>query len=208
GGAARPRASRYRGARRPSRAGDALAGRGAAALGARGVGRGDVVALLLPSTPLYLVAYLAVARLGGVTTGINVRYRRTEIGHVLRQSGAKLLLGTTTWHDADFRATVEGLELPELAHTLWLEPDAIRASRRAIVDRLGGTAPSGGPAPDDPVTIVFTSGTTGVPKGAWFSHRNVLALAAIEGRRHAAGAPRFTKHLAAGLSFAHVGTMA
>ena len=61
----------------------ALAERLAGGLAARGVGRGDVVALLLPSTPLYPVAYLAAARLGAVTTGINVRYRRTEIGHVL-----------------------------------------------------------------------------------------------------------------------------
>ena len=168
------------------------------------------MALLLPSTPLYLVAYLAAARLGAVTTGINVRYRRTEIGHVLRQSGAKLLLAVTEWHDADFRATVDELrpDLPELAHVEWLAPDAIRASTRAVVDGLGGTPPSGGPAPDDPITIVFTSGTTGAPKGAWFTHRNLLALAAIESRRHAAGGPRFTKHLAAGLSFAHVGTMA
>jgi acyl-CoA synthetase (AMP-forming)/AMP-acid ligase II len=187
-----------------------LAGRLAGGFAARGVRRGDVVALLLPSTPLYLVAYLAAARLGAVTTGINVRYRRTEIGHVLRQSRAKLLLAATGWHDADFRATVDGLrsELPELAHAEWLAPQAIRASTRAVVDALGGTPAPSTVEPDDPITIVFTSGTTGAPKGAWFTHRNLLALAAIEGRRHAAGAPRFTKHLAAGLSFAHVGTMA
>ena len=95
----------------------ALSERLAGGLAARGVRRGDVVALLLPSTPLYPVAYMAAARLGAVTTGINVRYRRTEIGHVLRQSGAKCLLGATAWHDADFRATVDSLnpELPELA---------------------------------------------------------------------------------------------
>src|SRR5262249_61102612 len=127
GGAARPRASRYRGARRPSRAGDALAGRGAAALGARGVGRGDVVALLLPSTPLYPVAYLGVARLGAVTTGINVRYRRTEIGHVLRRSGAVVLLAVPSWHDADFRSLVEGLPpaLPALREAAWLRRAAL-----------------------------------------------------------------------------------
>ena len=177
---------------------------------ARGVGRGDVVALLLPSTPLYLVAYLAAARLGAVTTGINVRYRRTEIGHVLRQSGARLLVATSTWHDADFRALVDGLrpELPALAQIVWLEPEAIRTSTRAVVSGLAATPPALHPEPDDPVTIVFTSGTTGAPKGAWFTHRNLLALAEIENRRHAGGAPRFPKHLAAGLSFAHVGTMA
>jgi acyl-CoA synthetase (AMP-forming)/AMP-acid ligase II len=188
----------------------ALADRLAGGLAARGVRRGDVVALLLPSTPLYPVAYMAAARLGAVTTGINVRYRRTEIGHVLRRSGAKCLLGVTEWFDADFRGIVESLrsDLPELATTEWLAPDEVRASTRAIVERFGATPPADEPGPDDPVAIVFTSGTTGAPKGAWYTHRNLLALAEIENRRHAGGAPRRTKHLAAGLSFAHVGSMA
>jgi acyl-CoA synthetase (AMP-forming)/AMP-acid ligase II len=55
---------------------------------------------------------------------------------------------------------------------------------------------------------VWTSGTTGVPKGAWYAHASLTALAAIEARRHPGGLPRGQKHLAAGLSFAHVGTMA
>src|SRR5207249_1811482 len=85
-------AFRYRGERLTYGDWDALADRTAAALAARGIGRGDVVALLLPSTPFYLVAYLGAARLGAITTGINVRYRRTEIGHILGRSGAALLL--------------------------------------------------------------------------------------------------------------------
>src|SRR5207248_9793094 len=100
----------------------ALADRPAAANAVRGIGRGDVVALLLPSTPFYLVAYLAAARLGAFTTGINVRYRRTEIGHILGRSGAALVLAVERWHDADFRAAVEGLRsgLPELREVVWL----------------------------------------------------------------------------------------
>ena len=47
----------------------------------------------------------------------------------------------------------------------------------------------------------------GVPKGAWYTHASVLALAAIDARRHPGGVPRFGKHLGAGISFAHVGTM-
>src|SRR5258706_7127137 len=114
------------------------------------------------------------------------------------------------WHDADFRALVDALrpELPGLADVGWLDPDAIRASTRAIVETLEGPPPDDVAEPDDPVAIVFTSGTTGAPKGAWYTHRGLLALAAIEARRHPGGAPRFGKHLAAGLSFAHVGSMA
>ncbi len=202
-------AFRYRGERLTYADWDLLADRMAAALWARGVRPGDVVALLLPSTPLYLMTYLAAARLGAVTTGINVRYRRAEIGHVLARAGARLLVGVARWHDADFRSMLAGLETrPDCA---WLEPDEVTASTATSVERLAAGAappPAGDVSPDAPAAIVFTSGTTGAPKGAWFAHRNLLALAEIEARRHTdrTGGPPL--HLAAGLSFAHVGSMA
>src|SRR5262249_32420508 len=100
-------AFRSRGERLSYRDWDTFADRLAGGLWARGVRPGDVVALLLPSTPLYLVAYLAAARMGAVTTGINVRYRRTEIAHVLARAGARLLVGVARWHDAGFRGVVQ-----------------------------------------------------------------------------------------------------
>jgi acyl-CoA synthetase (AMP-forming)/AMP-acid ligase II len=191
---------------------DALASRVAGGLAAAGVRRGDVVALLLPTTPLYMMCYLGAARLGAVTTGINVRYRRTEIGHILRRSGATLLLAVERWHDADFRRIVEDIAhtLPELRESRWVSSARLREGTPRALDALGldGTAPVDGPGPDDPAAIVWTSGTTGVPKGAWYAHRSLMALAAIESRRHPDGTPRGERHLASGLSFAHVGAMA
>ncbi|HUI28018.1 MAG TPA: class I adenylate-forming enzyme family protein [Candidatus Kryptonia bacterium] len=216
-------AFRYRSERLTYRDWDVLVDRVAAALVARGIKRGDVVALLLPSTPFYLVAYLAAARIGAITTGINTRYRRTEIDHILRRSGAAILLAVESWHDADFRAAVEPLraELTELREVAWISGDALRESTAGVVGRVcstphpdplpqgeGTQSQSAVVNPDDPVTIVFTSGTTGVPKGAWYTHRNLLALAEIDTRRYASGTPPFQKHLAAGISFAHIGTMA
>src|SRR5439155_209054 len=86
----------------------------------------------------------------------------------------------------------------------------LAASTAGAVAELGGSgpAPAVGVGPDDPVAIVFTSGTTGVPKGACFTHRNLLAVAEIEARRYPRGASPAGKHLAAGLSLAHVGTTA
>jgi acyl-CoA synthetase (AMP-forming)/AMP-acid ligase II len=183
---------------------DALADRIAAGLSARGVGRGDVVALLLPSTPFYLVAYLGAARLGAVATGINVRYRRTEIAHIVARAAPRLVLAVDIWHDTDFRAVLAGLDVP----VCWLDAERLRASTRETVETFGtGVPPVVAVAPDDPVAIVFTSGTTGAPKGAWYAHASLLALAAIEARRHGS-VPRPRTHLAAGISFAHVGTMA
>jgi acyl-CoA synthetase (AMP-forming)/AMP-acid ligase II len=201
-------AFRYRAERLSYRDWDTLADRLGAGLRARGVRSGDVVALLLPSTPLYLVAYLAAARIGAVTTGINVRYRRTEVGHVLARARPRLLLGVSRWHDADFRAMVETLD-PD-AERVWLDADEITGGTVACVERVAAGAappPAVEVSPEAPVAIVFTSGTTGAPKGAWYAHRSLLALAEIEARRHAGrrGPPL---HLAAGLSFAHVGSMA
>jgi acyl-CoA synthetase (AMP-forming)/AMP-acid ligase II len=205
-------AFRYRDERLTYADWDALADRVAAGLAARGVKRGDVVALLLPTTPFYLVAYLGAARLGAIVAGINIRYRRTEIGHILRRAGACCLLAVEDWHGADFRQTVEGLgpDLPEPPEVVWLSAERLRrGTAEAVADLATATGPSSSasPAADDPAAIVFTSGTTGMPKGAWYSHRNLLAVAEIEGRRHAGGMPPFQKHLAAGLSFAHIGTM-
>ena len=205
-------AFRYRDERLAYRDWDTLADGLAAALGTHGVERGSVVALLLPSTPLYLIAYLAAAGLGAVTTGVNVRYRRSEIGHLLRQAGARLLLAVDRWHDVDFRAIVESVrtDLPELAEILWLDADDLRRSTAGVVAALAGetpTPPAAAVDPGDAVAIVFTSGTTGAPKGAWYTHASLLAVAEIEARRHPEGMPRFQTHLAPGLSFAHVGTM-
>jgi len=206
-------AFRYRDERLTYRDWNRLANAMAAALTARGVVRGDVVALLLPSTPFYHAAYLGAARLGAVTAGINARYRRAEIGQILRRSGAKLLLAVDAWHDADFRSAVEPQRaaLPELRDVVWISADALRAGTAAVVERIAAGAAPVSPVrvePDDPVAIVFTSGTTGVPKGACYTHRNVLAVAEIDSRRHVGGKPPLQKHLAAGLSFAHIGTMA
>jgi acyl-CoA synthetase (AMP-forming)/AMP-acid ligase II len=206
-------AFRYRDERLSYRDWDELVERLAAAFSARGVGRGDVVALLLPSTPFYLIAYLAAARLGAVTTGINARYRRTEIGHILQRSGAWLLVAVERWHDADFRAAVEGQlgQLPDLRDVIWIAASVLQQDTRALVREIAGDskpAASRFVDPEDAVAIVFTSGTTGIPKGAWYAHRSLLALAEIDSRRYADGDIPFRKHLAAGLSFAHIGTMA
>lgn len=206
-------AFRYRDERLTYADWDHLADRVAVGLSRLGVGHGDVVALLLPSTPLYLIAYLGAARLGAVTTGINTRFRRQEIGYVLHQSGAKALLAVDEWHQAAFRTLIDSLrpDLPELTQVRWTSAQDVVGNTRGALDALLPNDPGERLCevrPDDPAAIVFTSGTTGVPKGAWYSHRNILSLAEIETRRYAGGVIPFRKHLAAGLSFAHIGTMA
>src|SRR5206468_11823647 len=117
----------------------------AAGLAARGLRPGEVAALLLPSTPLYPIAYLGAARLGAVTTGINVRYRRAEIEHLLRRSGAAVLLAVESWHDVEYRPIVDACgALPELREVIWVGAERLRAGTAGAIAELsapGGSAP-------------------------------------------------------------------
>jgi len=137
----------------------------AAGLARRGVGRGDRVAVLLGNDVAFVWSMWAVAQLGAVLVPINLRHRTPEIAHALNDSGARLLI---------FDAAVADV-LPE--------PDAVPGLERRVVVAGAGTAgeaepfadlfrladPPPPPAPvgeEDPVAILYTSGTTGRPKGA------------------------------------------
>ncbi|HET6951904.1 MAG TPA: AMP-binding protein [Acidimicrobiales bacterium] len=150
----------------------------AAALAARGVGAGDRVVLRLPSDSGYVVAYAAAAKLGAVTAGVNPRLARPE-------------------QDALVALAEPAVVLADAA-----EVAALAADGRALVDR-GGPPPALPADPDRPVAIVFTSGTTGLPKGAVFCERQLEAVAVADtGGGWAAGAGAA---MLASTQFAHVG---
>ncbi len=138
----------------------------------RGVGPGDVVALLVPSSIDYAVCYQAAMRLRAITTGINTRLGPPEIASILDRTEPRVVV-----RDVDL--------------------DAVRAAYT-----FGPPARLPDVRADDPVAIVWTSGTTGMPKGAVFDHRNLRAVAVGAG---AMGA-RFDVRLAP-LPFAHVAFM-
>jgi acyl-CoA synthetase (AMP-forming)/AMP-acid ligase II len=137
----------------------------AAGLHARGVGPGDVVALALPSSADYVVAYLAAARVGAITTGINPRFSPDERAKVIARSAPKLVIAS-----------------PDL--TPGIPPDVdtetidLSVAKADILPTLRGDdlAPKVPFDRDRPVTIVFTSGTTGEPKGAVFTNRQLAAI--------------------------------
>jgi acyl-CoA synthetase (AMP-forming)/AMP-acid ligase II len=116
----------------------------AAGLVRRGVGPGDVVALTLPSTAAWVVAYVAAAKVGAAIAGVNPRFTDAERAACLARVEPVLELAT-----AD---DVAALAVPGA------RPDPVAAD------------------PDRPVAIVFTSGTTGLPKGAWFTDRQLAAV--------------------------------
>jgi acyl-CoA synthetase (AMP-forming)/AMP-acid ligase II len=146
---------------------DRLAGEVAVGLAERGLEEGDVVALVLPPTPEYLVAYLAAARLGATTAGVNPRLAREERAAVLGRAQPTMVLAT-----------------PDLAPQ---GQDVVEVERAdAVEDVLAGIRSPGEDLPpieedpDRPVAVVFTSGTTGPPKGAVFAGRQLQAITDID----------------------------
>ncbi|PPJ17790.1 acyl-CoA synthetase, partial [Nocardia nova] len=153
-------------------------------LSSHGVGRGDVVALMLPSGIDYAVCYAAAAMLGAVTTGLNPRLGPREIDAALRQADPVLVVRAATM-------PATGRDIPELA--------ASQLTRELLRHAATPSQPIGR---DAPVSIVFSSGTTGLPKGAWFDANNLAASAQAAGAMSAPYDRRLTS-----TPFAHVGYM-
>jgi acyl-CoA synthetase (AMP-forming)/AMP-acid ligase II len=122
---------------------------------ARGIGRGDVVAVMLPNRIELLLALMAAWRLGAAATPINPVFTPNEAGYQIRDSQAALLV--TTAAEADF-------DVPVLAaDELVTDP----------TDRL----PAPEVRPDDLALLIYTSGSTGRPKGVMLDHANLEAMA-------------------------------
>ncbi len=150
---------------------NAVANRLAHALRALGVGRGDRVATLAENRVEYPAIYFAVAKLGAIHVPVNFRYRAGEVRYVLAQSEASVLL-----HADRFAGIVDEVRgaLPALVHVISLDRDAPE-----LLARASDTEPEPDPALSelDPHVMLYTSGTTGDPKGALLSHRTYVLQA-------------------------------
>lgn len=153
---------------------------------ALGLGPGDHVVLWMPNCVEWNVAALGIAKIGAVTVTCNSRYKALEVDYVLRQSEARALVMV----DRFAAASVDYLEILEEVRAGRRGPSPLRhvivlGERRpadavgfAEVER-GGRSSSGrgldtiAVRPDDPVAMLYTSGTTGEPKGCLLSHGNV-----------------------------------
>ena len=159
-----------------------LAGRAedaARAFVAAGVAPGDRVALWAPNSAAWIVASFGVYMAGGVLVPLNTRYKGEEAGHVLRTSGAAILVTVTDFLDADYLTMLEGVEgLDGIRHRVVLSGPSRAGAIGWDQFRTGGAAvPAGEIAgreaslrPHDTSDIIFTSGTTGAPKGAMLGH--------------------------------------
>jgi len=150
---------------------DERTGRLAAALRARGVAAGDRVAILALNGIEYVETLLAVARLGAVSVPLNFRFVSGEAAYVLSDSGARALIVGAPLTDLAQAARAQA----DVPVCLVFGQDAPEGAE-SYEDALASVDPIEGPdVPDtDAAMIMYTSGTTGSPKGAVLTHRNLL----------------------------------
>jgi long-chain acyl-CoA synthetase len=132
--------------------------------GRMGLGVGSRVAIFAKNSPEYVESMFAIWHAGLVAVPINNKLHASEVAYILENSGARLVFGS-----ADLAATIADANKAGVP--------AIELGSRAFEALIGEeTAPIHAAAPDEPAWLFYTSGTTGRPKGAMLSHRNLQAM--------------------------------
>jgi long-chain acyl-CoA synthetase len=150
------------------------ANRIANALLALGVQKGDRVAMWLPNCPEFITTFFGILKIGGLVVPLNILFKAREVEYLLSNSQAKVLV--TTAHCLDILQEVKD-HLPHLdtVVALGLETDQDRIlSFQQFILKASPNFFSIDVGPDHTATILYTSGTTGFPKGAMLTHRNLF----------------------------------
>jgi len=143
----------------------------ASTLSENGVARGDRVALYLPNIPAFIIAYLAIVRMGAIAVSVNSMLKADELQYILNDAGAMLLFATN-----DLLGNVSLDRCPGLKTVVVCEGDA--AGNPSLEDWIDSGSESYAEVDtnaDDPAVLLYTSGTTGFPKGATLTHGNVVS---------------------------------
>jgi long-chain acyl-CoA synthetase len=179
------------------RASDALA----CALADLGVSPGDRVALYMQNVPQYLLALVAIWKLGAIATSANPMYKGRELSHLLTDAGVRVLIALESLHESVAADVVADTPVEHVVTTSeldWLRepvPRLLAASRRSrpagthdmreLVERYDGQRPARPPLDGaDPALVTYTAGTTGPAKGAINTHTNMVFATEVFRRWH------------------------
>ncbi|SMF58641.1 fatty-acyl-CoA synthase [Tistlia consotensis] len=154
----------------------------AGALLARGIRPGDRVAIWSANRIEWLIAHHGAVRIGAIVVTVNPAFRNEELAYILEDSGARLLFAAPGFRSFSFTAAVAAVRprLPALETVVVFGDDAPEGmeSWTGFLDRdadpAAVRAAEAAVAADDPCSLQYTSGTTGRPKGALLTHRNIL----------------------------------
>ena len=158
---------------------DADVGRLARGLLAAGIGAGDRVGIWAPNCAEWTLVQFATARVGAILVNVNPAYRTHELAYVVNQSGMVLLVAATSFRTSDYRSMIEETAAgnPTLTRVVYLDDEESWSGLLASGDTVaaeGLAVREAELSATDPINIQYTSGTTGFPKGATLSHRNIL----------------------------------
>jgi fatty-acyl-CoA synthase len=145
---------------------------------AAGVGRGDRVGIWAPNLAEWTLVQFGSAKIGAILVNINPAYRSHELEYVLTHAGISLLMATPSFKTSNYEAMIDQVRpsCPELRSVVLFgrsKWDEFLAAGKTD-DRDEMTRRQAELKPDDPINIQYTSGTTGFPKGATLSHRNIV----------------------------------
>ncbi|MER6519901.1 AMP-binding protein [Streptomyces sp. NPDC060334] len=144
----------------------------------QGIVKGDRVGIWAPNRAEWTLVQYATATIGAVLVTVNPAYRAHELEYVLGQSGIRMLVAAERFKASDYAGMIEEVRprCPDLEFVVLLDgprwDSLLERGRQADPAEL--VRAQAGLSPDDPVNIQYTSGTTGFPKGATLSHRNIL----------------------------------
>ncbi len=151
-------------------------------LSSLGLGRGDIVACMLPNTVEFLVSYLAVTSFGGVFQTIHMPYRENDIEFLLGHSKARAVICLAKLKDFDTSKAMLSIQkkCKNLKHIITLGDGGKGTVLFSQLAEGAGDSPSGPqPTGGDPFLLLYTSGTTSNPKGVPLTYNNMLSNARV-----------------------------